>query len=184
MKASSSDFIVDLRNSLGHTGLYLTAAFGHVSLVKSLVQLGADTTVQCGQHVDALYVAVFNNHIDVVRTLIHDAFNLPSQDIRETALQTAFVAGRENAARLLLDINFLVSCQTEYDALVDNAAQTGFPEILHHMSQLYPASSRSYRPSSKALTAAVGKGQLSAVRRYLERGMQVDHPIATAALFG
>ena len=66
----SPKFDIDAQNLLGHTGLYLAAAWGHHELVSLLLDLGGDPGISNGKYGDLLSRASANGHISVVRILL------------------------------------------------------------------------------------------------------------------
>jgi ankyrin repeat protein len=54
----------------GATPLYVAAEFGHVDVVKRLVQAGADLEAPFQTGATPLYIAAYKGHADVSKTLV------------------------------------------------------------------------------------------------------------------
>ncbi|KAK2804368.1 hypothetical protein FQN50_006659 [Emmonsiellopsis sp. PD_5] len=182
--ANRDDFDKDLRNSIGHTGLYLAAAFGRHKIVHDLLEQGADMNIQCGKHRNALNAAAFGGHIAVVRHLLRRRPLIQSPRVLESALDVSFLAGQEHIAKVLLVDGIKITCQDDYDKVYAAASQAGFSEVSQYLTKSFPSFRNTKSPSSKTLDAAISRGQLAFLGRYIKPGLLIDHPVATAALFG
>ncbi|KAK2774275.1 hypothetical protein FQN52_004300 [Onygenales sp. PD_12] len=182
--ANRDDFDKDLRNSLDHTGLYLAAAFGRHKIVHDLLERGADMNIQCGKHRNALNAAAFGGHLAVVQHLLRRMPLTQSPGALESALDVSFLAGQEHIAKVLLVDGIKITCQDDYDKVYAAASQAGFSEVSQYLTKCFPSFRNTKSPSSKALDAAISRGQLSFLSRHIKPGLPIDHPVATAALFG
>lgn len=178
------DFEVDLRNNLGYTGLYIAAAFGHHEIARLLLQLGADANARCGKRGNPLYAAAFGGNIALVRLLLAaDDDGLPPQRL-ESAFQVSCLAGHEDVALLLLENGLRISCQNDYDGVVEAASQAGLSEVTQMLEKKFPLFNKHDSSSSRLTHAAVRKGQLTFLMKYGAKHPIPDHTVATAALYG
>jgi ankyrin repeat protein len=107
------------------TPLYYAAQTGLSSVVKLLLDKGADINVQCGRHNSALQTATFWGHDQVVRLLLARGADVNIKgDIDGggclNSLQAASYRGHEQLVRLLLDYGAEVNAQ---GGALDNALQ-------------------------------------------------------------
>ncbi|KAK4678539.1 hypothetical protein QC764_308560 [Podospora pseudoanserina] len=94
----------DLRDYQGRTPLSWAAQEGRLSIVKLLIQGGADPDKVDGRGYRPLYRALENGHEAIVRLLIDSGADIKAQDNSgSTALILASQNGHEAIARLLID---------------------------------------------------------------------------------
>lgn len=177
-------FEVDMKNSHGHTGLYLAAEFGRPKIVDGFLQLGANIHSQGGILGNSLNAAAFNGHAAVVQLFLHHGADMQSPSILETALDLAFLGGHQDIAMMFFQNDVGISCQDDYDKFHDAASQAGFYELLLYLTKAFPSFSQANSSSSEIVNTSISKGRLSFLRTYIKKGLLVDHPVATAALFG
>ncbi len=186
--AEGAGFDINMRNSVGHTGLYLAAAWGHNGMVRLLLDLGADPDVQCGNFGNALSAACAAGHTPVIRMLLEFKDLVPANAI-EAALGKAFLAGHESIVRMLLGYYLRAPEQAEtldpaaYEWLLESAATNGFTEVVEDLSKAYPSPTKP-AASSKIINAIIRKGRIPLVKRYMNSKSLPADTIATAALFG
>lgn len=179
------DFEVDQGNSLEHTGLYLAANFGNHEIVRGL-ERGANIGVQCGKHGNALNAAAFGGNVAVAQILLSHEPGVHSPSILSTALDVSFLAGKEDIAELLLRNGVLISCQDDYDKIQEAASRAGFRKVLQYLTECFSNFSHtSSPPMPKSIEVAITKGNLRYLKkRFVGKGLQIAHPVATAALLG
>ncbi|KAJ9191765.1 hypothetical protein DTO166G4_698 [Paecilomyces variotii] len=179
----SPDFNVNSTNLLGHTGLYLAAAFGHHEIVQHILDLGGDLANSSGHYRDPLAAASANGHVSVVNLLLNQKGHYTFSNLLKPALETSFLAGREEIAKTLLSAYLQNSGQESGESdnpwLLEAAAQAGLTEA---MDSLTKSSSRG--DSFRIVHAAIRKGQVAVFKRYIEKDSLPADVIATAALFG
>ena len=186
--AEGAGFDINMRNSVGHTGLYLAAAWGHNGMVRLLLDLGADPDVQCGNFGNALSAACAAGHTPVIRMLLEFKDLVPANAL-EAALDKAFLAGHESIVRMLLGYYLRAPEQAEtldpaaYEWLLESAATNGFTEVVEDLSKAYPSPAKP-AASSKIISAIIRKGRIPLVKRYMNTKSLPADTIATAALFG
>ena len=186
--AHETDYDWKQTNDLGHNGLYLAAAFGHRTIVQSLLQHDVYVNAFCGKFGHPLHAACFGGHTGIVELLLGHGAD-PKLGPR-SALECALLADHENIALLLLSGRFDVSDQVEYDSILQRAAEAGFADVVQFLQKKYASlygdlGSSRYR----ALEVAIFKGRTGMVKRYMQRltDSRIDMPedaIATAALGG
>jgi len=105
---------IDLKNEIGKTPLHIAAFFGHIDIVRFLVENGADINKEIessGQ--TALYMAVLQNHYQIIRYLIKNgAFvNVTDKITGKTLLHIAAKKGDVQMTGILISakINVLIN---------------------------------------------------------------------------
>ncbi|KAI4129581.1 MAG: hypothetical protein LQ338_002155 [Usnochroma carphineum] len=176
------------KNDLGYSALYLAAAAGHKEITERLLQKAVDVDTLGGRFSHPLHAACFSGHIKVVELLLDHGAN-PKLGPK-TALEYAILADHENIALLLLQVKFDVSDQEQYDAILQQAAEAGFVDVVQHLQKEYASLYGTLgSPKCKALEVALFKGRTVLIQRQIERlsDPSKDMPkdsIATAALGG
>ena len=175
-------------NDLGQSGLYLAAAAGHATIVQCLLQHEVYTNAFGGKFGYPLHTACFHGHESIVRCLVEHGAN-PKAGVR-SALGYALLGDHENIALLLLDGKFGVSDQSEYDSILQQAAEAGFSNVVKLLQKKY-ASLYGENGSStcRAVELAIFGGRISIVERRIQKtgDPRVNMPkdaIAIAALGG
>lgn len=95
---------IDLKNDIGYSPLALAVKNGHKSLVKLLIQAGADVDSVNNARQTVLFIACWANKIDMVKILVREGADLNKTDKRGwTPLMMAAHQGYEPIVRLLLE---------------------------------------------------------------------------------
>jgi ankyrin repeat protein len=102
--------------SEGQTTLHLTAENGHSTIVRCILEFGADIDARDASGSTALHLAVDQGHEDVVKVLLEEGADTDIRDHRGwTAMHTAGRNGCEPIIRLLIqrgaDLNAEVKCE-------------------------------------------------------------------------
>lgn len=112
------------RKNDGFTPLHAAAAYGRISIVRQLIDKGADVNARDKEGQTALMKAVWNSHADVVGVLIQRGANLTASDAQgNTAVNMAKV---KNDRRVL-----------------DTLVKVGITELKENLDKLTPASKKS-----------------------------------------
>lgn len=186
--AHAPDYDWNQMNDYGQSGLYLAAAFNHRPIVQRLLQHNVQVNAYGGKFGHPLHAACFGGHASIVELLLgHGADpNLGPK----SALEYALLSDHEDIALLLLDDRFKVSSQREYDSILQQAAETGFADVVQILQKKYASLYGDLGSSRcKAVEVAIFKGRMGVVERYMQKlsDPKVDMPkdaIATAALGG
>lgn len=176
---------INARNLMGHTGLYLAAACGRHEIVSLILDHGGDLGVSSGKYGDALSAATANGHVSVVK-LLSDWINPHDiSSVAEPALRMSFLRGHEEIARLLVSKYLDVSktpCGQNDSWIFEAAAQAGFMGIMEDLAK--SSSDFTAEKISRIVKAAIRKGQINVVRRYMEKDSFPSDAVAIAAMFG
>jgi hypothetical protein len=92
--------------------------------------------------------------------------------------------GHEEVAKLILRNGLEISSQDDYDKVLQSASQAGFFEVAQELSRQCPSYSKATPCSSKVFDAAISKGQLSFLTRYIKNKPVLEHALTTAVLHG
>ena len=176
------------KNDLGQNALYLAAATGHSVVVKILLISNAQVGTVGGRFGYPLHAACFYGHMDTVRTLLN--YEADPKLGSKSALEYAILAGHESVARLLLDGYFQIVDQSEYDTILQRAAETGLADIILLLQKKYDSVYDTLgSPGCRAIELAILKGRTGVVEKYLHKlaNPALEMPkgsISTAALGG
>ncbi|KAJ5701694.1 hypothetical protein N7488_009242 [Penicillium malachiteum] len=176
---------INARNLMGHTGLYLAASCGRHEIVSLILDHGGDLGVSSGKYGDALSAATANGHTSVVKLLSNRRDLHGLSGVVEPALRISFLRGYEDIARLLLSM-YLDFPKDSYGRdeswVFEAAAQASFMGAMDDLAK--GSSDFTAEKILKISKAAIRKGQVNVVRRYMETDSFPPDAIATAALFG
>ena len=186
--ANRADYNWDQTNDSGQSGLYLAAVAGHGTIVRNLLQHQVLVNTSGGKFSYPLHAACFSGHASVVQLLLDHGAD-PKLGPR-SALEYALLGDHEDIALLLLEGRFDVTNQAECDSILQQAAETGSADVVQFLQKKYAFLYGHFGSSRRrAVEAAIFKGHMRVVERYLQRWSDpnVDMPkdaIATAALGG
>ena len=186
--ALATDYDWNQMNDSGQSGLYLAAASGHRPIVQRLLQHKVNVNIFGGKFSHPLHAACFGGHTSNVGLLLDHGAD-PKLGPR-SALEYAILADHENIAMLLLDRRFDVSNQGEYDSILQQAAETGFSDVVQFLQKKYASLYGALGSSRcRAVDVAILKGRIGVVERYMQKlsDPKMEMPkdaIATAALGG
>ncbi|KAL8787747.1 MAG: hypothetical protein Q9213_002067 [Squamulea squamosa] len=188
LKATTPD--CNTKNDSGHTALYLASSNGHVTVVRILLDHGADPNASGGRLGTALQAACFQGYVDVVQLLIENGANIKLRGLFQNALQASVMGHHEKIAMLLLHNGFEINGQSEYEQALQEASQTGFIKVVDHLQETYGNSFGNMSSTEcKSIQAAISKGQIGVLERFMQRfsNPQKELPpcsVATAASGG
>ncbi|KAJ7108251.1 ankyrin repeat-containing domain protein [Mycena epipterygia] len=114
------------------SALCAAAFYGHLEMVKLLVESGADPNVEGGMHGTALRSAAYNGSVPVVQHLIEHGADVNTRGKQHvTALHAAASAGEVSVVQLLIDKGAKVNAQsTKYGTALQAAALAGEQEVV------------------------------------------------------
>ncbi|KAM3423938.1 hypothetical protein BST61_g1332 [Cercospora zeina] len=141
------------------SGIYYASFLGLDTVVRDLVERGADVDAQAGNHGNALYAASYQGYADVVRSLLEKG-----ADINAGALTAAFEEGHAEIVRLLLEKGADINA-----GALAAASKRGHIEIIQLLLE-----KRANVNAYKALHAAAARGYTEIVRLLLEKGAGAD----------
>eukprot|EP00730_Choanoeca_flexa_P004047 TRINITY_DN11584_c0_g1_i5.p2 TRINITY_DN11584_c0_g1~~TRINITY_DN11584_c0_g1_i5.p2 ORF type:complete len:153 (+),score=34.83 TRINITY_DN11584_c0_g1_i5:611-1069(+) len=97
---------VNIKGKEGHTPLWAACSIGDIAMVKVLLEKGAEINVheQGPNNALPIYVAAFNNHIDVLEFLLANGAEVDARTtIHTTTLHGAAQVGNCQAVKVLLE---------------------------------------------------------------------------------
>lgn len=179
-----NDLDVNQRNELGHTPVYLAAAFGRTRTVEVLVDWGAKVNVECGRYGSPLHVACFRGHKKVANKLLHSGAQVCCGSVFKNALQAAFRGGQEDVALLLIDLNQTIETEDDYEEALGQAALLGFVNVVQRLQISRFSSSTKRNPEKlKAKTRkAIQGGQVGILQQFLGRDVANSDYLPPAAV--
>lgn len=183
------DLDSNMKNDLGHTGLYLASATGNEAVARVLLEHSADVNATGGRHSNPLHAACFAGHTTVVRLLLEYGATPHSRGVIHNALQASLLGGHEEVALVLLENGFDISSQSDCNSILQQAAQAGFTEVVRFLQKTYTSIfENSGSAQSKAIEAAVVKGRLGVLERFIHKfsdpKLALPSDAISAAAFG
>lgn len=181
---------VNAKNGSRQTGLYLACSTGCLAVVRILLEHGANANVSGGRVGTPLQAACFEGHINIVRLLIEHGADRKAKGLFDNAFQAAARGNHEDIATLLLQSDFGINDQNEYEQALQEASQTGFVDAIDYLQRTYGPSFGNARPAEfMAIRSALGRGQIGVLQRFIRRtaDAKADLPadaLAAAALNG
>ena len=157
--------------------VYTAAANNHVSIVKTLLERGADPNEQLGTAKSALAVACQNGNQALFNLLLLHGADVNREDENAgTPLAAACAAGDEAMANILLNHSGLDSnyCTGLTATALDSAAQSGKYSLVQRLLQTHPSHYRSGQRLNRALFWAAGRGHHQVVELILAAGADVN----------
>ncbi len=186
--AHAKDYDWNQTNDFGQSGLYLAAAAGHRTIVQRFLQHHVHVNTLGGKFGRPLHAACFGGQASIVELLLDHGAD-PKLHPR-SALEYAILADHENVALFLLDGKFDISDQTEYDSILQQAAEAGFADTVQFLQKKYACLYGETGSSRcRAVEIAIFRGRTGVVERHMEKltNPKLDMPqdaIASAALGG
>ncbi|RDD43947.1 Transient receptor potential cation channel subfamily A member 1 [Trichoplax sp. H2] len=130
-----------LLNSLGErsrTPLHIAVSYGHSTVVKTLLENGAETEKRDGSYLTPLEIAASKGHQEILECLLNSRASVNSINFHgETALHIAAATGHANSIKLLLDHGAEVSFvnnedRTCLDIAIENMRKDAAMVIVTH----------------------------------------------------
>lgn len=164
-----NDMDVNQQNELGHTPLYLAAAFGRTRTVGILIDWGAKINVECGRYGSPLHVACFRGHLKVVINLLHLGAQVYCGSLFKNALQAAFRGGQEEVALHLIDLDQNIETEDDYEEALRQSALLGFVNVVQRLqdSRFSSSTKRSPEKLKKKTQKAIQGGQVGILQQFL-----------------
>ncbi|XP_062585045.1 uncharacterized protein LOC134246700, partial [Saccostrea cucullata] len=152
----------------------LTAACGagHISIVKELMERGADINQQ-SEDDTPLSAASGGGHMSVVKELIEAGADINLQGTFDTPLTAACEGGHMSVVKELLEAGANINQQGQYDTPLTAAYKGGHLSIVEHILK----AGGDINPQDKfntPLTAACEGGQISVVKELLKAGADIN----------
>lgn len=179
-----NDMDVNQQNELGHTPVYLAAAFGRTRTVEILVDWGAKINVECGRYGSPLHVACFRGHSKVVNNLLHLGAQVRCGSLFKNALQAAFRGGQEDVALHLIDLGQNIETEDDYEEALGQAALLGFINVVQRLQDSRFSSSTKGSPErlEKKTRKAIQGGQVGILHQFLGRNVANSDFLPPAAV--
>ena len=163
-------------DSSGNKPLAWAARNGHDSVVRILLENGANTDAKNDEGVTALYWAARNGHAKIVSQLLRQGASLSLQDnIGWTPLHRAAFSGHTEAVRVLLDNDAAIDTTdgTKWTALM-RAATTGNAQVTELLLRRNASVTSKDMEGCTPLHHAALNGHFSIVKLFLENGADFE----------
>ena len=145
----------------GETALYVASTEGYASVVKLLLDAGADVELTGGSRGTALSTAAYHGHNEVIRMLIPRSFPWWRHG---TALREATEGGHNETVKLLLeegaDINSPYGCGENLARAISKGHESVARIFFNHGASIEPC---------RAMSLAAGEGHINLVELLIER---------------
>jgi len=171
---------LEARNTRGHTALYCAAMKGHSSVVRRLLEAGADADVKAVSGLTALLVASRDDHLEVVDALLSSGRcgDLEARNKHGwTALYCAVLGGHASVVRRLLEAGANAEAKAASDLtalfVASRADHLEVVDVLLSSDWCGDLEARD-KHGHTALYCAAMRGHASVVRRLLEAGADAD----------
>ncbi|XAR60528.1 hypothetical protein NMG60_11033945 [Bertholletia excelsa] len=153
------------QNQAGETSLYVAAEFGHVDLVRKMIEfhdLGVAST-KARNGLDALHIAAKQGDLEMVKVLMegHPALSMTVDLTNTTALHTAATQGHIEVVKFFLEseISLAAIAKSNGKTVLHSAARNGHVEVVKAILEKEPAiAARNDKKGQTALHMAA-KGQ-------------------------
>ncbi|KAE9616638.1 putative ankyrin repeat-containing protein [Lupinus albus] len=153
------------QNQAGETALYVAAEYGHVDIVRELIQYYdlADAGIKARNGFDALHISAKQGHLDVLKILIedHPELSMTVDPSNSTALHTAATQGHIEIVKFLLEkgSSLATIARSNGKTTLHSAARNGHLEVVKVILEKEPGvTTRTDKKGQTALHMAV-KGQ-------------------------
>lgn len=179
-----NDLDVNQQNELGHTPVYLAAAFGRTKTVEVLIDWGAKVNVECGRYGSPLHVACFRGHLKVVSKLLQLGAQVCCGSVFKNALQAAFRGGQEDVALHLVDLNQNIETEDDYEEALEQAALLGFVNVVQRLqvSRFSPSTKGNPERLKEKTRKAIQGGQVGVLHQFLGRDVANSDYLPPAAV--
>lgn len=179
-----NDMDINQQNELGHTPVYLAAAFRRTTTVGVLVDWGAKVNVECGRFGSPLHAACFRGHLEVVRKLIKFGAQVCCGSVFKNALDAAFRGGQEHVALHLIDHNQNIKTEDDYEEALEQAALLGFVKVVQRLQISRFSSGTNSNPEKlkEKTRKAIQGGQVGVLHQFLGRDVANSDYLPPAAV--
>ncbi|KAF9777775.1 hypothetical protein IL306_004320 [Fusarium sp. DS 682] len=181
------------RNSIGHSAVYLAAAFGHLSTVTALIEKGVELDVECGAYGSPLYVACFRGYENIALKLLQHGAAPKYGSKFKSAIHAASHGGHESIMVALIQHHSNITSQEDYEQAVQLATEYGFIQAIDELQKpkFKPFTNKETPDKHKMRVAkAIKGGQLFVLQRQLTKQGAVasevfpKDAVAIASLYG
>lgn len=165
--------------------VYVATSGNHLSVVKTLLEHGADPNEQVGPAKSALAAACREGNRPLFNLLLqHGADVNGEDDISRNPLAAACKTADEAIANILLDHGGLDSndCRDPSISALVSAAQRGKCGLVQRLLQTHPPEYRSGERLNNALFTAAGGGHHEVVELLLAVGADVNGPVNSESI--
>jgi len=164
----------------GRTILMHAAWFGHIDVMRILIDKGADVNAKNKNGATALILAADKGNAEIVSFLIDKGADFNSKDGNGTALMLAANKGNAEFVRFLIDKGADVNAKDSlgYTALM-KAAGRGHANIMRILLDKGADVNTRTNDGYAALTHAAGSGHTDIVRALIDKGADVNSKSST-----
>ncbi len=174
---------INVQDEAYGNALQAASSRGYETVVRLLLDAGANVNAQGGLYGDALQAASNREHETVIRLLLDAGANVNAQGgLYGNALQAASAEGHETVIRLLLDAGANVNAQDEnHGNALQEASAEGHETVVRLLLEKGAKVNAQGGLYGNALQAASNRGHETVVRLLLDAGANVN---AQGGLYG
>ena len=175
--SSSSIEDADLQDVICDSPLQAASINGHLEIVQTLLENGADINAQGGRYGNSLQAASLNGHYEVVRMLVENGADINAQGGRfGNALRAASDSGHDHVVQLLLEHGADIHAQGEDGRSALQAASTeGWEKVVQILLERgAEINTQGGLQNGNALQTASFEGHYRVVQMLLEHGAATD----------
>lgn len=155
--------------------LHIASLLGHLTVVRILLDKGADISIQDSQGYTALHLVVYQGNKKVARLLLDRGADVAARSVSGyTALRCAAASGRKEVVELLLDRGAdIAASDMDGSTALHNAAFRGHRDVVELLLDRGADIMASDIDGSTALYDAAASGRKEVVEVLLDRGADI-----------
>ena len=167
---------INQRCPAGYTALMGGASQGHATIVRILLNKGAETSIMTDDGLDALHLAAENGHVDVIASLVRAGADIQAKDPQEfTPLHMAAQNGHLEGTRAMLKAGAELQARSSVGATpLHVAAEEGHLDVITFLMEAGAELEATTSEGATPLHIAVSIGHVEVVAALVEGGADLQ----------